>query len=350
MATSSSDNKRQSTIPFPILTKKPKLTLSSPTVQSITLASSAKQRSTKPTVDSEKSLVPVVDPPQNILDDRRNFCITGSEANAVFGGDRWKTPDDVLFNKIFNYRDPDNENMKHGRTYEPVALKKFEKEFGVPVKRFSESNFLKHPVYPWLGGSLDGVAILPNGERVVIEVKCPLKRGIIKGQFPDYYYIQCQLYLELTGYNTCLFVQYKPEYYTPVRKNFHAEQFDVLAIPRNRGYMVEKLPILKAFWDRLWLYRKYIGKYILGESWKQQLPGQKIVPGTAWQIVRATCNSKLPRDRTRVPRELIELHWIRRFKAAIGMHVGKNEVPYQKVSDLAKILPCYVRTGKKNVK
>ncbi len=347
----SSSKKRQTTIPFPVIQKRQKLVEDSEVLPTQKNGDEDENEPAQP-LESPSTVNPPLEKekepeiPLNVLDDGRKFCVTGSEANAIFGVDKWKGPKDVFFSKVFDFREPDNENMAHGRKYEPIALKKFEKEFGVPVRRFSVSNFLRHPIYPWLGGSLDGTAIVPSGERVVIEVKCPPKRPIIRGYCPSYYYIQCQLYLELTGYETCLFVQYKPEWYTKVRKNYHPEVFEVLSIPRNRIYMIEKLPILKAFWDQLWLHRKTVGKYMLGDTWRKYPLGMKIKTGISWDVLRAALNTKLPKDRNRVPQRLIQLHWIRRFKTAIAHHMLKDNIPYQKPSDLARIIPCSIKYEK----
>jgi len=282
------------------------------------------------------------------LDKNRKFYITGSEANAIVNIDKWKKPEEVLFNKLFGYSDPPNENTTHGHKYEPVALKKFESVYGIPVRRISDTNFIQHSTYPWLGGSVDGIATLTTGENVVLEVKCPRLRPIIVGRFPDYYYIQCQIYMELTGYEKCLFIQYKPEYLTPVRHYHHPEQFEVLTIPRHKNYMLSKLPALKAFWDKLWLFRQTTLKYMIGKSWQDVSLSESYIPGISWRILKEILRYKSHTTLTNSHFRntitfLAKLHWICRFKAATVRHYVQNTIPYQTPMELMSLVPCLIK-------
>ena len=66
--------------------------------------------------------------------------------------------------------DPPNLNsppIRHGRTYESQALKKFTEVTG---KKVLPSGFCIHPDLPYLGASPDGYV---EGEDAVVEAKCP---------------------------------------------------------------------------------------------------------------------------------------------------------------------------------
>ena len=67
------------------------------------------------------------------------------------------------------YRPPnlDSPPIRHGRTYESVALKKF---CEVKGKRVNRCGFFVHPDLPYLGASPDGIV---EGENAVVEIKCP---------------------------------------------------------------------------------------------------------------------------------------------------------------------------------
>ena len=57
--------------------------------------------------------------------------------------------------------------IRHGCTYESVALEKFSELTG---KKLMKSGLYIHPHYPYLGASPDSVVV---GEDAVVEVKCP---------------------------------------------------------------------------------------------------------------------------------------------------------------------------------
>lgn len=165
------------------------------------------------------------------LSTARSCVISGSEAAAASVGTRFKTVAEYILDKIYGAPHLDNEHTRHGHTYEPIAITRFEATTGARVHKVG---FMLHPEYSWLGGTLDGIAIMPDGEGVVVEIKCPLTRSISKkGLVPDYYVPQVQLYLALTGLDRALFVQYKPPYVTPARKIERPEQLVVTSVQRD---------------------------------------------------------------------------------------------------------------------
>jgi len=143
-------------------------------------------------------------------------------------------------NKIYNVSWNGNDATRHGQKYEPEAIKYFEKQYNTKVRY---PGFLIHKDYHWLGGTVDGIATLPiTKEEVVIEVKCPFKNSIKRHEIPKYYIAQVQVYLEITNLEKCLFIQYKP----PPKQEFY-----VIEILRDRKYFMERIGILKSFWDKL---------------------------------------------------------------------------------------------------
>lgn len=176
------------------------------------------------------------------LSTARACVISGSEAAAASTGTRFKSRDEYIHDKIYGAPPLDNEHTRHGHAYEPVAIARFEATTGARVHKVG---FMVHPQHPWIGGTLDGIAIMPDGEGVVIEVKCPLTRSISKlGLVPDYYLPQVQLYLALTGLDRALFIQFKPARVTPARKLERPEQLVVTSVARNDQMiagMIEKL-------------------------------------------------------------------------------------------------------------
>ena len=67
-----------------------------------------------------------------------------------------------------------------------------------------EFGLIIHDTYPFLGASPDGIT--ENG--IMIEIKCPFRRKIT-GIPPFYYWVQCQLQLEICDLTYCDFVEYE---------------------------------------------------------------------------------------------------------------------------------------------
>jgi len=194
------------------------------------------------------------------LDPRRDLDVTGSDVPAICGESPWGGKMGVLRKKALRLRSPDTPATLHGRTLEPVAIKLFCDRTGAVVEY---PKYLKHPKYCWFGGTVDGVATMPDGRRVVIEVKCPISRPI-KDEVPIQYYGQVQSYLEILDMGECLFVQYRPA--GPRRP----EILSIISVPRDRPYMELRLPYLKKFWDEMTCWAAYAHRVVvvIQRAWK----------------------------------------------------------------------------------
>jgi putative phage-type endonuclease len=186
------------------------------------------------------------------LDPRREKDVTASDVPSIVGESPWKNRRSVLFDKTFGIRQPESDAMRHGHYYEPVAIKKFCDKTGAKVEY---PGYVKHKKFQWFGGTVDGVATMPDGSRCVIEVKCPVSRKITD-EVPAHYIGQVQSYLELLDLDTCLFVQYKPP---GPRK---PEEFLITNVKRDRGYMESRLPSLLRFWMDLHVHRAYAHRIV----------------------------------------------------------------------------------------
>lgn len=125
-----------------------------------------------------------------------------------------------------------------------------------------------------MGGTVDGLAILPSGEGVLIEVKCPYTRSI-GTTVPEHYVGQVQMYLEITGLDRCLFLQYKPAYVTAARKFQRPERLTMTSVVHDPGYLVTRMPILWNFYKRLCAFRAGVlptadaAARLIQAAWKQ---------------------------------------------------------------------------------
>lgn len=185
---------------------------------------------------------------QPALDPRRRFNVTASDIASICGENPYETPHSVLMKKMLHVTNFDNENTRHGKKYEPIAIGIVSTMTidGSRVKAVYYVTYMNHPTYPWIGGTLDGIIELMDGRVFVLEVKCPLKRRIEPGTMPAYYMSQIQTYMYITGLRACVFMQYKPK--MTVRTK---ERIDLLLVRRDDAYMPLRLPLLKEFRDKM---------------------------------------------------------------------------------------------------
>lgn len=185
---------------------------------------------------------------QPMLDPRRRCNVTASDIASICGENPYETPHSVLMKKMLHITNFDNENTRHGKKYEPVAIGIVSTMTidGSKVKAVYYVTYMNHPTYQWIGGTLDGIIELMDGRVFVLEVKCPLKRRIEPGTMPAYYMSQIQTYMYITGLHACVFMQYKPRMTARTK-----ERVDLLLVRRDDQYMPLRLPLLKEFRDKM---------------------------------------------------------------------------------------------------
>ena len=132
------------------------------------------------------------------LEDRRK-SIGGSDAAAVIGLNRYRTPMEVYADKLGALPPKeDTESMRLGRDLEEYVAQRFCEASGKKVRRLTET--LRNPKYPFAHANIDRRVI---GEKAGLECKfsnsLSLKR-YKNGEFPDEYYTQCVHYLAVTGW------------------------------------------------------------------------------------------------------------------------------------------------------
>lgn len=133
------------------------------------------------------------------LEERRKG-IGGSDAPAVLGVSKWKTPLQVYLEKRNEVpRQDDNELFYWGRMLEPAIRKRYADETGRTV--VVPDKFLQHPQYPFMIGNVDG--LLPD-QRRILEVKTARSKDGWgepgSAEIPETYIIQVQHYMTITAY------------------------------------------------------------------------------------------------------------------------------------------------------
>jgi putative phage-type endonuclease len=132
---------------------------------------------------------------------RRNG-IGGSDVAAICGISKWRTPIHVFLEKLGEAPEEQaSEAAEWGTRLEPLIADKFASnhpEWAITEKKVIYS----HTQHEWALGNLDRMIICPNRGRGILEIKTAsefLRHEWDNGNIPDYYYLQLQWYMLVTG-------------------------------------------------------------------------------------------------------------------------------------------------------
>ncbi|UZQ86010.1 YqaJ viral recombinase family protein [Thermoclostridium stercorarium] len=167
----------------------------------------------------------------------RKKGIGGSDAAAIIGLDRYRSPFDVYADKLgLKPEIPDNEAMRQGRDLEQYVAERFMEATGKKVRR--RNAMLQHPEYPFMIADIDRWVV---GENAGLECKTTSvlsKYKFSQGEFPPNYYVQCMHYMAVTG---------AERWYLAVlvlNKAFH-----VFTIERDEAEIQALIAAEKDFWE-----------------------------------------------------------------------------------------------------
>lgn len=176
----------------------------------------------------------------------RNTMLTASDAATAIGWNPYEKPKDLIVKKCGHNKFTGNEATRWGERFEDEARDKYCDMTG---EVSHEIGLAQHPKYPWLGGSPDGIC--ESGR--LLEIKCPLRREIKKGEVPRHYLPQIQLLMDILDLEVCDFIQYKPAELTFP----HPEEFEVVTIERDRDWFATYMPVMKDLWDKVLWHREH---------------------------------------------------------------------------------------------
>ena len=168
----------------------------------------------------------------------RKAGIGGSDAAAVIGLSRWKSPFQVWLEKT-GQTEPDdlsnNEYVYWGTVLEQAVADRFCELTGKKVRKMG---MVQHKEYPWLKADVDRMVV---GENAGLE--CKTANGFAGKQWeedevPTQYYIQCQHYMLVTGCE---------KWYIAVL--IGGNHFIWKEIPRNEDDIQALLAQEKDFWE-----------------------------------------------------------------------------------------------------
>lgn len=132
----------------------------------------------------------------------RSTGVGGSDIAAVMGLSPWKTPYAVYQEKTGEaQRWAGNEATDWGKRMEPTIRQWYSDVTGREV--FVPNGVLRHKDYPFILASLDGY----TKDRRIVEIKTARNRSGWgepgTNEIPDYYALQVQHYMLVTGYEVC---------------------------------------------------------------------------------------------------------------------------------------------------
>lgn len=143
------------------------------------------------------------------LEERKNG-IGGSDASAIVGLNPY-TNNIKLWEIKTNRAEQDDISDKPYVQYGVAMEDILRQSFAIKHPEFEviheENTIIRHPKYPFLFASLDGILInKETGEKGVLEIKTSeilrsMQKEKWKGQVPDNYYIQVLHYLNVTGFS-----------------------------------------------------------------------------------------------------------------------------------------------------
>jgi putative phage-type endonuclease len=123
--------------------------------------------------------------------------VGGSDAAAVLGLSKWKTPLQLYLEKRGEVAPTeDNEPMRWGRLLEPVVRQEYAERSGQTVRL--PEGLLRHPLHPWMLATIDGVT--DSGRLVELKTARSAEGWGEPGsdEIPQAYLIQVQHYLTVT--------------------------------------------------------------------------------------------------------------------------------------------------------
>jgi putative phage-type endonuclease len=143
----------------------------------------------------------------------RRSGVGGSDVASILGLAPFEdaTREHLFREKVHGTERETNFSMRRGTRLEPVARELYARDAGCTAMPVC----VEHPQAPWMRCSLDGLCRShPKvaGERPwILELKCPswkVHDFALAGIVPDYYAVQCQWQLLVSGLDRCDFVSF----------------------------------------------------------------------------------------------------------------------------------------------
>lgn len=202
----------------------------------------------------------------------RDTCIGGSDVGCVLGlTDKYEKAQ-VLWKRKTKRLKPKSSNkaMTRGAEMEGEAaaaiIEHLKANEGIKRPKITPY-FAKHPDYPFIGISFDGVDVK---NKFITEIKCPstawMFRSVFTDGIQDYYYPQVQLQLfvanKIWGIDKAYFCSYYPDgAYILNMTNFmeYRKTLAVIDIDYDENYCMQMVSVIEKFW-----------KFVKEDRWDQE--------------------------------------------------------------------------------
>ena len=167
----------------------------------------------------------------------RRHGIGGSDAGAILGLSKWKSPLDVYQDKIGSSEDtPDSERMYWGRTLEDLVAAEYERRSGNKVRR--NNRIIKHKEHDFILANLDREIVGMNG---ILECKTsgysPDWGDLGTTDIPEHYLAQVYHYMAVTEAK-----------FADVAVLINGNDFRIYHIPRDEQIIDHLVEKEVAFW------------------------------------------------------------------------------------------------------
>jgi len=163
--------------------------------------------------------------------DRTTYMGSG-DAAAACGVSRFNTPLDVYLAKRGEPSDIDNFPIRFGTWNEPLVIAEFERQSGLKVA--DRQKHMRHPDYPHIGATMDGITFLDNGNAVVEAKTTSLRYD----ELPDDITVQVQEQLAVSGLKLA---------FVPVL--FSGRDFKVFEVEADAGLQATIISKMDALWS-----------------------------------------------------------------------------------------------------
>jgi len=185
----------------------------------------------------------------------REGRLTGSRAGTAIGKNPYESQDDLMRSMLGFTKFAGNAATRNGTKMEPFAAASF---LRIMRARYGAGCQLGIPglivckAHPYIAYSADGVVILEDGTRALIEIKAPFRKKVYP-MTPPMYFAQMQLGMFVLNLSACYFVVYCGSGGHTDDSNTHIE-----VIPRDNKYINETLlPGLNKFY-----FKRFLPMYI----------------------------------------------------------------------------------------
>ena len=134
---------------------------------------------------------------------KQKYIINARDVGVILGKSPHICRTLLLFEKMgYKSNNIITKDIRRGINCEPIAIDIFKKKYNVNVFK---PGFKRHPVINYIGGTVDGMYINDNNERVIIEIKCPKS---FNRKIPPHCYAQIQTYLQIHNIKNAKYIEY----------------------------------------------------------------------------------------------------------------------------------------------